>query len=177
MVLVLLKWLKETCSYKKKKKNIKAWTLHSTQEVGRKKKLARCLKKLKLYFNPQKKTTTTIGYFLSMEHHLLVAEKPWFWIFRGRKVRYFLNQNVDGNMILIDYWNVLVLNCSGMENTIFFEGKSWWKDDIYWLLKSPCFELFRDGKCSLFWGKNLMERWYLLITEKFLFWDTEKFLF
>ena len=25
-----------------------------------------------------------------------------------------------------------------------------WKYDIYWLLKSSCFELFGDGKCSLF---------------------------
>ena len=28
----------------------------------------------------------------------------------------------------------------------FIEPKSWWKDDIYWLLKRSCFELFGDGK-------------------------------
>ena len=33
---------------------------------------------------------------------------------------------------------------------VFFEPKSWWKDDIYWLLKSSCFELFGDGKYGLF---------------------------
>ena len=80
-------------------------------------------------------------------------------------------------MIFTDYWNVLVLNFLGMENTIFFEAKSWWKDYIYWLLKSSRFELFCDGKYGPFWGKKLMERWYLLITEKFLFWAIEKFLF
>ena len=43
----------------------------------------------------------------------------------------------------------------------FFESRSWWKDDIYWLLRSSCFELFGDGKYSLFSAKKLMERWYL----------------
>ena len=52
----------------------------------------------------------------------------------------FLSQKVDGNMIFTDYWKVLVLNFSMMGNTVFFESRSWWK------------------------------RWYLLITEKFLFW-------
>ena len=112
-----------------------------------------------------------------MKHCLLVAKEPWFLIFRGWKIRSFLSQKVDGNMIFIDYWNVFVLNFSGMENAVLFEGKSWWKDYIYWLLKSSCFELFCDGKYGPFWGKKLMERWYLLITEKFLFWAPEKFLF
>ena len=40
-----------------------------------------------------------------------------------------------------DYWKVLVLNFSVMGNTVFFSAK------------------------------KLMERWYLLITEKFLFWS------
>ena len=37
-----------------------------------------------------------------------------------------------------------------MKIVVFFEPKSWWKDDIYWLLKSSCFELFGDGKYGLF---------------------------
>ena len=52
----------------------------------------------------------------------------------------FLSQKIDGNMIFTDYWKVLVLNFSVMGNTVFF------------------------------WVKKLMERWYLLVTEKFLFW-------
>ena len=32
----------------------------------------------------------------------------------------------------------------------FFKSKSWWKDGIYWLLESSCFELFGDGKYGLF---------------------------
>ena len=75
---------------------------------------------------------------------------------------------------------------------MFFGPKSWTKYDIYWLLKSSCFELFRDVKYGLvlsqkvdgkmiftdYWTvlvlnsvmgntvffsvKKLMERWYLL---------------
>ena len=52
----------------------------------------------------------------------------------------------------------------------FFEPKNWWKDVAYWLLKSSCFELFRNRKFGLFSAIKLIERWYLLITEKFLFW-------
>ena len=65
--------------------------------------------------------------------------KTWCYEFLGVKV-YFSSQKVDGNMISIDYWKVLVLNFSEMDNTVFF------------------------------WAKTLMERWYLLITENFLFW-------
>ena len=43
-------------------------------------------------------------------------------------------------MIFTNYWKVLVLDFLEMGNTVFF------------------------------WAKKLMERWYLLITEKFLFW-------
>ena len=58
----------------------------------------------------------------------------------------------------------------GGKYCLFFQPKGWWKDDIYWLLKSSCFERFGDGKYGLFWAKKLIERWYLLINEKFLFW-------
>ena len=64
--------------------------------------------------------------------YLLITEKFLFWIFRRWEI-----------------WS-------------FFEPKSWWKDDIYWLLKISCFEIFGDGKYSLSSAKKLMERWYLL---------------
>ena len=51
MVLGLLKWLKQTRFYKRKKKIIKTGTFHSTQEVGRKKKLAWCVKKWESYIS------------------------------------------------------------------------------------------------------------------------------
>ena len=52
----------------------------------------------------------------------------------------------------------------------FFKPKTWWKDDIYWLLKSSCFELFWDEKYGLFFSQKVDEKWYLLITGKSLFW-------
>ena len=55
-----------------------------------------------------------------MEIYLLITEKFLFWPFRE--------------------WEIRSL----------FEPKSWWKDDIYWLLKSSCFELFRDENYGLF---------------------------
>ena len=51
-----------------------------------------------------------------------------------------MSQKVDGNIIVTDHWNVLVLNFSVIQNTVFF------------------------------WVRNSMERRYLLATEKFLFW-------
>ena len=76
----------------------------------------------------------------SKDYICWLLESPCFELFRGAKYGLFWSQKVDGKMIFTDYWKVLVLNFSEMGNTIFF------------------------------WAKKLMERWYLLITEKFLFW-------
>ena len=43
----------------------------------------------------------------------------------------------------------------GIKNVVYFEPKSWWKDDIYWLMKSSCFELFGDEKCGLFLSQEV----------------------
>ena len=51
-----------------------------------------------------------------------------------------LSQNVDGNMVFTDYRKVLLLIFLEIENTVFS------------------------------WAKTLIERWYILITEKVLFW-------
>ena len=64
--------------------------------------------------------------------YLLITGKFLFWTFRWWEIRSF------------------------------FESRSWWKDDIYWLLTSSCFELFGNGKYGLFSAKKLMEKWYLL---------------
>ena len=59
----------------------------------------------------------------------------------------FLSQKIDGNMIFTDYWKDLVLNFSVMGNTVFF------------------------------WVYKFMERWYLLVTKKFLFWTFRRSVF
>ena len=57
--------------------------------------------------------------------YLLITEKFLFWTFRWWKIRSF------------------------------FESRNWWKDDIYWLPKSSCFELFGDGKYDLFFSQKV----------------------
>ena len=42
-----------------------------------------------------------------------------------------------------------------MEIRSFLEPKSWLKDDIYWLMKRTCFELFGDGKYGLFLSQEV----------------------
>ena len=79
----------------------------------------------------------------------------YFNLFENGKYGLFLSQKVDWKMIFTDYWKGLVLNFSVMENTVFFEPRSWWKDDIYWLRRSSCFELFGDGKYGLFYSRKV----------------------
>ena len=63
--------------------------------------------------------------------YLLITEKFLFWIFWRWKIWSFLRQKVNGKMKFTGYSKVLVLNFSVMGNTVFFQPKSWWKDDIY----------------------------------------------
>ena len=72
--------------------------------------------------------------------YLLITEKFLFWSFQEWEIRLFLSQKVDGKMLFTDYWKVLVLNFSVIGKTVFFSVE------------------------------KLMERWYLLNNEKFLFW-------
>ena len=57
--------------------------------------------------------------------YLPVTEKVLFWTFRWWKIRSF------------------------------FEPRSWWKDDIYWLRRSSSFVLFNDGKYGLFYDQKV----------------------
>ena len=60
-----------------------------------------------------------------------LTEISYFELFGDWKYGLFLSQEVDGKMIFTGYWEVLVLNFSMMGNTVFFQPKSWWEDDIY----------------------------------------------
>ena len=91
-----------------------------------------------------------------MNYHVYCSLKgSYFQIFGDRKYGLFSSQKVDGKMIVTEYWKVLVLNFSKMGYTVFFGPKNWWKDDIYWLLESSCFELFGDGKYGLFFSEKI----------------------
>ena len=95
--------------------------------------------------------------------YLLITEKFLFWSFREWEVRPFLSQKVDGKMLFTDYWKVLVLNFSVIGKMVFFESRSWWKDDIYWLMKSFCFEFYGDGKYGLFFSQKVDEKMIYII--------------
>ena len=58
-------------------------------------------------------------------------------------------------MIFTEYLKLHVFNFSEMGNTVFPEPKSLWKDYIYLLLKSSCFELFGDRKYGLFYSQEV----------------------
>ena len=96
--------------------------------------------------------------------YLLITEKFLFWTFWGWEIRSFFGKNVDGKIIYNVYRKVLVLSFSIIGNSVFFKAKSWWKYDIYWVLKnscfgqpkSSCFELCGDGKDGVFLVKKLM---------------------
>ena len=80
-----------------------------------------------------------------MEYHVSwFLKSSCFETFGDGNYGLFLSQKVDGEMIFIDYWEVLVLNFLEIGNTVFF------------------------------WAKELIERWYLLITEKYMFWTFPK---
>ena len=104
-----------------------------------------------LYFMPKSWSKYDIYWFL--KNYL-------FWSFQEWEIRSFLSQNVDGKMIFTEKF--LFWPFPEWEIRFFFWAKNLWKYDIYWLLKSPCFELFGDGKYGLFSAKMLIERWYLL---------------
>ena len=95
-------------------------------------------------------------------------ERSCFENFGDGKYGLFLTKKVMEILYLLITEKFLFWTFLRWEIRSFIELKSWWKNEIYWLLKSSCFELFKDEKYGLFLSQKLMERWYLLITEKFL---------
>ena len=100
----LLKWLKETRFYKRKKKIItKNELCIQLRKLVERRSLHNVLRNEKVMFQKKKEIEKRKekDVFFSTEHSLLVAKEPLFWIFRGWKMRPFLSQKVDENMILI----------------------------------------------------------------------------
>ena len=93
-----------------------------------------------------------------MEYHVYWLLKSWFEFFGDDKYGSFLSQKVDGNLIFTDYWKILLLNFSGMGNRSFFEPKSWWEDDIYWLLKKVLCWNFRWWEIQSFFDSKSLWR-------------------
>ena len=75
--------------------------------------------------------------------YLLITEKFCFELFGDGKYGLFLSQENNGRIIFTGYWEGLVLSFFlVMGNTVFFSAK------------------------------KLMERWYVLVNVKFLFWTS-----
>ena len=124
-------WIKETLTLwisGRKKRSF------STEEVGRKifSEHLRNLHVLRTQADDLSVLKKTIRwYFLSMEYLVYwLMKSSCFELSVEEKYGILLNQKNDGIMIFADYYEVLVLNFSEMGNRVFFELKSWWKDDI-----------------------------------------------
>ena len=131
---------------------------------------------------------------------LLITEKFLFWPFRKWEIRSFLGpkrwRKYDICWLLESYCFELfgdrkygLFLSQEVDGKMIFTG--YWEVLVLtfrkWEIRSflsqklmerqylliterSCFELFGDGKYGLFLVKKLIERWYLLVTEKFLFW-------
>ena len=89
-------------------------------------------KVLGLIFSGMGNTVFSWAKKLLKRWYLLITEKVLFWISRWWEIWSFLSQEIDGKMIFTGYWEVLALDFSVMGNTVFFQPKRWWKDDIKW---------------------------------------------
>ena len=96
-----------------------------------------------LYQDERKIKKTQWDIFLNTEYHVcwLLKNSP-FGFFRDGKYDLFLSQKVDVNMV--------------------FNGG---KYGIYWLLN------FSGIRNNLLLSQKVVGKWYILITEKFLFWN------
>ena len=92
----------------------------------------------------------------------------------------FWAKKVDGKMIFTDYWKFLFWTFRWWKIRSFFESRSWWKDDIYWLLRSSCFDLsemgntvFSEPKVD---GKTIFTDYWTFLFWTFRWWEIRSFL-
>ena len=72
--------------------------------------------------------------FLSIYENCMIFKEPMKMIFqflRNDKIIFPFSRNY----MLTDYWKVLVLDFLKIKTSVFLEPRSWWEDDIYWLMK------------------------------------------
>ena len=92
----------------------------------------------------------------------------------------FWAKKVDGKMIFTDYWKFLFWNFRWWKIRSFFESRSWWKDDIYLLLRSSCFDLSEIGNTVFFElkvdGKTIFTDYWTFLIWTFQWWEIRSFL-
>ena len=74
---------------------------------------------------------------------LVLGNTVFFWVKKWK--RWYLL--ITEKFLFLTFW-------SG-EMRPLFESRSWWKDHIYWLPRSSCFELFGNGKYDLFLSQKV----------------------
>ena len=138
MVLGLLKWLKETSFFERKKEIIiKTWTLHERKvhikERGR-------------VYEFSDKGEVDIKNFWEWKEIFFKVES-WY---------------KDDLFVVFTKLHDILWNAKDDISVLKKERSDYiflsMEYHIYWLLKSSCFEFFGDGKYELFWAKKLMER-------------------
>ena len=100
-------------------------------------------------------------------HNTIRNENDDLSVLKKRTIRWYCLYH--GTPCLLITKKFLFWNFTRWKIRSFCESKSWSKDDIYWLLKNSCFQFLWGGKYGVFVSKIVDERWYLLITWKFLF--------
>ena len=86
---------------------------------------------------------------------LLITKKFLFWIFWRWKIWYFWAKKLMERWYLLITEKFLFWTFWWCEIRSFFESRSWWKDDIYLLLKSSCLKLSGDGKYGSFLSQEV----------------------
>ena len=109
-----------------------------------------CWRRFFVFFLKTKQNKTNkkkmLGQLFSTEYHLLIATEPLMEVWYLLITEKFLLINFVGGGGGGGRWGWI---------PSFFKTESWWKDDIYWSLKSSCFELFRNEKCGLYLRQNV----------------------
>ena len=134
----------------------------------------RSYSKLVWYFENQQRWA-----FSSQKNGKMIFSRAWntvftdYWKFLAldfpeKETRSFLSWKYGGKMIFADYCKFIVLNFLEVGNAGFSFAKKLVKDNIYWLLKSSCFELFDEGKYGLFLSQK--------VDGKMIFTDYQKVL-
>ena len=99
--------------------------------------------------------------------YLLITEKFLLLLSVDENYGLFWAKKLMEKIIFTDYWKSFVLHFPMMRNMVFF----WVKKLMGKIILTDYRKLFGGGKYSLFSAKKWMERWYLQVTEKLLFWN------
>ena len=123
----------------------------------------------KLYFSPPKwkknSSKKNMTFFLAWNIVYWLLKSHSFEFLGGGKCGLFWAKK------LIEIWYLLLTKKLLFWNFREREIPAVLRQKVYEnMIFTDYWNVLGDEKCGIFWCKKLMERWYLLVTEKFLFW-------